>query len=241
MGAGRSAIDRRRRRTAGVVVVSAVVHGLLLLVLGSQIPNAHWRIRSLDQDAVQAVLVRPPPPPKPPKPILEPKTLRPETERPPEPKGAAAPVTAPLPPPPPPTTVPHLIPPPPAAAAPAAPAPAAKPAAPAAGRPSPWLVGPGSVLPPGFSTSLRTQVGCSDPKAAGLSREEREACEKRLARGARDAPFIQAPMAPEKRAAYDRVIKCRKEYDDAPVPNSRDSAWGLGYVPRLRDCGPGDH
>ena len=35
--------------------------------------------------------------------------------------------------------------------------------------------------------ALRGLVGCANP--AGLSREEREKCEQRLARGARDAPF----------------------------------------------------
>lgn len=255
MASGGTATERRRRRNAGVIAASAIIHGLLLLGIGAHVPRADWRMHGLDQSVIQVELTRPPPPktPKTPKPTEPPRRpevqKRPEPPKPPEPAkrielGKSAPTPArrpveekrqPAPQAPAPAVVPPRPSAPAAAAAPSTAAPASVP-----GRPSPWLVGPGSSLPPGFSGSLRTHLGCSDPNAAGLSRREREACKDRLAEGARDAPLIQAPMAPEKRAGYDRIIKCRRDYDNAPVPNNA-GGWGLGYIPRLRDCRPGDH
>jgi hypothetical protein len=88
--------------------------------------------------------------------------------------------------------------------------------------------------------SLQARVGCAAGDLARMSRSQREACAGQLAQGAAEAAFIPAPMAPAKRAAFDRVVRCRKTYDDAPVPVGTQG-WGLGYIPRLRDCGPQDH
>jgi hypothetical protein len=157
------------------------------------------------------------PPPKPeqqPKPQSRPERPNPTAPRPPVPALSAQP----------PTPAPHL------AVAP-----------PPAGAPSPWAVAPAQPgLPPGFMTSLQAHVGCASGELGRMNRGQREACARKLAEGAADAPFIPAPMAPEKRAAFDRAVRCRADYDDAPVPVGTQG-MGLGYIPRLRDCGPKDH
>jgi hypothetical protein len=206
---------KRRRRLAAIAAGSVAVHLLILVLIGSYVPRTFWRIRNLDQGAVQVQLERRPrPAPAEPRPRPQALTAR----RAPTPTTAAAsPAPAPAP-------APHLpaVPPPP-------------------GAPSSWTVGPAQpALPPGFLGSLQAHVGCAGAELARMSPGQREACARQLAEGAAEAPYIQAPIAAEKRAAWDRVVHCRKVYDDAGVPVGTDG-WGLGYVPRLRDCGPKDH
>ena len=97
-----------------------------------------------------------------------------------------------------------------------------------------------------FGASLRNLFGCQDPDLYHLTAAERARCDARIAKQAKAAPFIAAPMAPDKRAAFDRRVKCRSDYTDAPIPPGLDDSAtggglrGLGYVPRLRDCPPSD-
>ncbi|MBP6877283.1 MAG: hypothetical protein KBC34_04615 [Phenylobacterium sp.] len=56
----------------------------------------------------------------------------------------------------------------------------------------------------------RGPAGCANP--ALLSREEREACEERLGAGAKDAPFLQPPMDPRKRQAFDEAAAKKEAY-----------------------------
>jgi hypothetical protein len=56
--------------------------------------------------------------------------------------------------------------------------------------------------PPGDAVraTLRATLGCTEARLAGLSREERQGCLDRLARGARDAPYLGSGLPAEKRA-----------------------------------------
>ncbi len=120
----------------------------------------------------------------------------------------------------------------PAPVQPPSPAPAAPGALPMAPRPDENLAR--------FGASLRNLIGCRDPDLYHLTAAERARCDARMAKAGKEAAFIPAPMAPDKRAAFDRRVKCRADYDDAPIPPGADMTSGLGYVPRLRDCPPGD-
>lgn len=217
MGSVGTPATRRRRRLALVAAGSLALHALVLILIGSYAPHSRWRIRNLDQAAVRVELQRRlPERPAEQKPKPQPPQTRP-MPAPPRPATVSAPPSAA------PAPAPHL---------PAAPPPP--------GAPSPWTVGPPPALPPGFLGSLQAHVGCSHADLARMSASQRQACARQLAEGAADAPFIQAPIAPEKRAAFDRAAQCRKDYDDAPVPVGTQGL-GLGYIPRLRDCGPKDH
>lgn len=67
----------------------------------------------------------------------------------------------------------------------------------------------------------RSTVGCANELAVGLNRRELEECQERLGKGAKDAPFIPAPMAAAKRGAFDaRAAKLE-----------RDRTWREGGVP----------
>jgi hypothetical protein len=200
----------RRRRLALVVAASIAVHGLILALIGSHAPRSIWRMSNLDQAAVQVELARRP---------AERRSEPPKAQRPRRTSQTAQAAKAPARP----IASPHL--------------PAV---APPVGAPAPWTVAPPSPLPPGFLSSLQAHVGCPEGDMARMSRSQREACARQFADGAASAPFIPAPMAPEKRAAFDRAVRCRADYDNAPVPPGTQG-WGLGYVPRLRDCGPKDH
>lgn len=59
--------------------------------------------------------------------------------------------------------------------------------------------------PDAVRTMLRTTLGCTDARMAGLSREERAGCLERLGRGARDEPYLAQPLSADKRAALDQA------------------------------------
>lgn len=93
--------------------------------------------------------------------------------------------------------------------------------------------------------ALRGSVGCSDPDAVGLSEAEKAACRRRLhAQGENVQPMLG--LTEEKRNRFDRAVRCRKDYYDAPIPqgnskhNEPNDLVGLGQTPRLRDCPPSD-
>lgn len=91
--------------------------------------------------------------------------------------------------------------------------------------------------------ALRGSVGCSRPDAVGLTDAEREACRRRFHAGLETAKPLSGLTA-EKRARFDRTVRCRKDYQDQPIPpvtapsNAAGGMTGLGYIPRLRDCPP---
>jgi hypothetical protein len=89
--------------------------------------------------------------------------------------------------------------------------------------------------------ALRGSVGCSNPDAVGLTPSEREACRRRLHAGLEEAKPLSGLTA-EKRARFDRAVKCHQDYEVAAMPpvhgESTGPIQGLGYIPRLRDCPP---
>ncbi len=89
---------------------------------------------------------------------------------------------------------------------------------------------PAVVAPGRLSTTLRrSSVGCAHP--ALLTREEREACDRRFGQGAKDAPFIPPPMSRDKRRAFDAAAASQEAY----------RAYKEGHVPpgvTTKDGGP---
>jgi hypothetical protein len=55
----------------------------------------------------------------------------------------------------------------------------------------------------------RGAIDCSLARQAGMSREERDRCNDRLAEGVKTAPFLQAALEPRMRTYYDAVIKAK--------------------------------
>jgi hypothetical protein len=92
---------------------------------------------------------------------------------------------------------------------------------------------------------LRMTLGCLNQETYHLSPEEREACMQRAAREAQAAADLGPNIPPDKKAEYDRQVACREAYRGGGTPSLAEastgtSVSGLGNVPRLRDCGPGD-
>jgi hypothetical protein len=112
-----------------------------------------------------------------------------------------------------------IAPPTPAAAAPPAPHPA-----PPALHPAPQPEGPkGDVR-----TALRQgSVGCANPMLVGLNRSERDLCDEKLGKGAKNAPFVGLGLTAEKQRLLD-AAGARKEADyrykygpePGPVPDT---------------------
>jgi hypothetical protein len=119
-------------------------------------------------------------------------------------------------------------------AAPAPPPPSSPP--PALTQPAPTAP-PAEVAPPGsedFRSALRGLVGCSDPSAYRLSREERAACDQRLA-AAKPAP-VGPQLSAEELAAFSsgkkESIFTRKPHNEClPHIGDRPSA-GAGVASR---------
>lgn len=101
----------------------------------------------------------------------------------------------------------------PAPIAPPAPAPvAAAPAQrtpPSTFHPAPQPEGPKAEL----RTILRqSPVGCANATAVGLNRAERDLCDERFGKGAKDAEFVGLGLSPEKQKSFDGAA-ARKEAD----------------------------
>jgi hypothetical protein len=82
-------------------------------------------------------------------------------------------------------------------------------------------------------------TGCSSALQAGMTREERERCDERLAVGVKTAPFMQMALEPRMRAYYDAVIKA-KAPDKPWTPNRAIGALGR-FSPEPRVSSSGDH
>ncbi len=95
--------------------------------------------------------------------------------------------------------------------APPAPSPASARSAPVAIHPAPQPAGPtGDVR-----TALRQGApGCANQLAAGLNRGERELCDEKLGKGAKDAPYLEAGlgMSAAKKALLDSAAASKEAY-----------------------------
>jgi len=86
--------------------------------------------------------------------------------------------------------------------------PIAKPAETVAPAPAPAVLRPApEPAPPSDAVraTLRTSLGCSETRMAGLTREDRAGCLERLGRGARDEAYLPPVLSAEKRAALDQA------------------------------------
>ncbi len=183
-------LPANRRRTSWAIAASVIVHAVVLTVLALQKP----------------MLVLPPEQAGPPLPVI-PVLLVPRTPPPlagqrakPEPIRLHRRPQRFLPPEVP--TVP-IAPPAPPAAAPA-------PRAPVQLHPAPQPEGPKGDL----RAALRQgPVGCANPLAVGLNRAERDLCDEKLGRGAKDAPFYEPglAMSAAKKGLMDRAAAAREE------------------------------
>lgn len=211
-----TAISRASRNRALIVAGSAVGHVAFLIILGLSSPT----VREIFVDdsppppPVVVELYRPPPPPR---------EARRTAVRSPAPSPARPRFVAPQAPP--------------AAVAPLPMAPVQKAPAPPAATPPRTGGGSGTAIWPDRPEGelrealRRSVVGCANGEAVGLTRRERERCNERLGEGAKDAPFIPAPMAAAKRAGFDAAAaaKTRKrEWRERAVPVGIDPRANAG-------------
>lgn len=81
----------------------------------------------------------------------------------------------------------------------------------------------------------RSVIACANARAVDLGPEEREACDARLAAGATEAAYIEAPISASKRATFDRIAAAlakRRRGREAPMPPGIDPrANGGGGAP----------
>jgi hypothetical protein len=181
----------RRRRTSWAIGVSITAHVAVLVVLASQRPTLRMALEQAGPPpAIIPILLMPrtPPPtagkPSPPTPIRL--HRRPQRFIPPDaPTAPIAPAAPPAP-----------------AAAPARPAPVAM-------HPAPQPAGPSGDV----RTALRQGApGCANQLAVGLNRAERDLCEEKLGKGAKDAPYLEAGlgMSPGKKALLDAAVAAKE-------------------------------
>ncbi|HEV2533512.1 hypothetical protein [Phenylobacterium sp.] len=108
------------------------------------------------------------------------------------------------------------------------PPPAAAPGPAAPLRPSPLPEGPRQEIQ---NTLRRSAIGCANPQAAGLTRSEREACEERLGRGVREAPYLpgDAAMSADARSALGKAAAAKeadRRYIEGRAPPGRSERLG---------------
>lgn len=75
--------------------------------------------------------------------------------------------------------------------------------------------------------------GCVNRDAVGLTQAERDACDERFGKGAKDAPFLEAAIGKEKRADFDRAAAKKRrdyEYKRANVPPGTATPQGPGVL-----------
>lgn len=78
--------------------------------------------------------------------------------------------------------------------------------------------------------------GCANQDAVGLTKAERDACDERFGKGAKDAPFLEAAIGKEKRRDFERAAAKKRrdyEYKRANVPPGVATPQGPG------ELGPG--
>jgi hypothetical protein len=198
----------QRRRTLSAVLISAAVHAAIIAVLASYGPRLTFPRESAGPPlAVIPVLILPSAPPPVGGPAGKPTPIRLHQRA-----QRFAPAEAPI--------APLVIPETPAPRAPVAPtAPLITPPAP-------------DPLANNARQALRGLVGCANANALGLTLEERDKCNDKLAAGVRGARDIGLGIEPGKAADFARE-GARKEQDyrymrAPPTPGSAPGAQGAG-------------
>ena len=97
----------------------------------------------------------------------------------------------------------------------------------------------------GEGGGLHMTLGCLNPETYHLSAADRAACMKRLAREGQGARDLGPNIPNDKMAEYDRHVACHNAYSAQQTPGIGEASTGtrlpgLGNVPSLEDCGPGD-
>lgn len=98
-------------------------------------------------------------------------------------------------------------------------------------------------LDDGVRSALRNgALGCANQEALALDKRARARCLERLGAGAKDAPFIPAPLAKDKQAEFDKAA-ARKEadrkYREAPIPPGLSTSDAPGGITGLGQTGHG--
>jgi hypothetical protein len=196
----------KRRRTTWAVAASAIAHLAAVIVVLFQRPTLPLPEQERGPpEAIIPILIMPRTPPPAAGRLAQPSPIRlhrrPQRFVPPEvPTAPIAPPTPPAPP----------------AAAPG-------PHAPPALHPAPEPEGPkGDVR-----TALRQGApGCANPDAVGLTKAERDLCNEKFGKGAKDAVFAGLGLPADKAAAFDRATEhrdaCRNYRAGGPQPALRD-------------------
>ena len=94
----------------------------------------------------------------------------------------------------------------------------------------------------GIRPSLTGRLGCDDPMSFHLTDAQKARCENNVGAAARAAKSLNLDIADAKLRAYDRAARCHAAATGAmPASASGEGASkGLGYVPSLKECPPGD-
>jgi hypothetical protein len=120
------------------------------------------------------------------------------------------------------------------------PAAAPAPRGPVALHPSPLPEGPKGEV----RTALRAGTpGCANRDAVGLTRAERDLCDEKFGKGAKEAVFAGLGLAPEKQRLFDAASAKKEAYrrykEGEPTPGVVGGASGQGYeVKGLEDPAP---
>jgi hypothetical protein len=98
----------------------------------------------------------------------------------------------------------------------------------AAARPSPQPAPPADAV----RAILRTTLGCTEARMAGLTQEDRVNCLERLGRGAGEAAYLQPALSAEKRALLDQAGAAKlaqKQAAERPAPSARTAPEPADY------------
>jgi hypothetical protein len=129
------------------------------------------------------------------------------------------------------------------------PAPIAPPTPPAAvakaAPPAPPVLHP-APLPEGPKGDVRTAlrggyVGCANAQVVGLNRAERDLCDEKFGKGAKDAQFAGLGLTADKQRLLDaagarKEADYRYKYSQAPAIGSKKTSGGI-YLPGAEDMG----
>ncbi|HEY2358020.1 MAG TPA: hypothetical protein VGH86_11255 [Phenylobacterium sp.] len=207
-----------RRRKTWAVAASLIAHLAVVIVVALQRPMLILPLedRGPPSPVIPILLMPKTPPPSAGRPArIAPIRLHRRPQRFIPPEAPTAPIAPPTP-----------------APAPAAPAPRAPPAL----HPAPQPEGPkGDVR----SALRQGEVGCANRDAVGLNRAERDLCDEKFGKGAKEADFEGLGLGSDKQRLLDAAggrKEANRRYREAqPTPGVSDAAGGSGQPSKPRD------